>query len=431
MKNRIYLTVLLLLFSAICYGQKQRMAILPSAFGGDNNIVKTICIDYLRDIPTKDNFYNRVLAYDPKDEKFADNVGKNIRYNGSGQVREMQLVGQGGGRNSKTLIIGQENDVKVADRYLTFINNTVSKYQRKLRRGKPDHNKKVLSDLQKEVWEYNVLDMLEYLNNEGAIDSDLAAGKRKFVEDWGRSTVLENLYGGRVLIIANDLKDIQSINKSGFFNVFVVTKTVNQEYVVFNGPSKPMLKTEDERKLAEFLGKYEKPYLSFENFESEAKEEALLSTLRMQLKSNGKSIAIHRYPESDGMVLFSNNYEHKLLDPLTNESIERTQIDGKPYWKTDFRITSRGETWSKTNEFAAAATDKNALESFISSTVSTFSNFSNKLSLMHFFNNFKKNLKEYLGNENEEQFILYLKSEMKDIRIVNKTRNDDIHYAVE
>ncbi len=411
------------------------MAILPSVFGGSNNKVKTICVDYLRDVPALGDKYDKVHVNDPRDARFVENVGNRIHYNGLGNASEMELVGPNVGSNRKSLIIGQETGDNVSDRYRTFIDNTVSKYQRKIRRGNPDHNEKVLSDLQKEVWEYNVLDMLGYLNNEGAIERDLAAGKRKFEKDWGGSTELETLlYGNRIFLIANHLKDIQSINKSESFNVLVVTKTVNQEYVVFDGPSNSKLKCTDEQKLAEFLGMYEDSYLLFENFESEAKEVALLSTLRMQLKSNGKSIAIHRFPESNRRVLFSDNFKHKLLDQLSNDGIEQTVIEGESYWNTNFRIISlepESSLSSETTEFVAAAKDENVLKSFISRTVSAFSHLSKKLSLMHFFNSFKKDMKKQLKINDEKDFIIYLKGQIENVRIVEQLGNGDIHFVVE
>lgn len=447
MKNRINLIAILLVLYLACFGQKQRMAILPTSFGtGESNTLKTVCIDYLRDVPAAGDFYNDILSFDRADEQWKRKIGSSYQIEGFNGVGEMKLKDKQGNEIApttikQTLIIGQQSE-KIPSRYLQFINSKIESYRKELEISKEPFDKYVQSELQTEIWEYNVLDNLGYLKNEGKIEDDLASGLKKFNEDWGYGF---GIFSSSALSVAEELKYIHKLNKTegDAFKAFSITKNSNNEYLVFDGPSKFIFTTKDESELVTFLGtklsQNDNAYLLLSNFENVPKQEAFLSTVRMQLKVKGKNITINNFPIDKSDILFSTEFKHKLSKPISNEGIESITLNEKNYFKKEFQIKSEGERYNyfgeknkvtEETEFKALSTSKSVIELFVLKANYLFTDFSNNISLARFFNNFKKDIKATMKIQNEDEFIIHIKNEFRDIRIVKISGDDNIYFTM-
>lgn len=448
MKNRINLTALLLILCFACFGQKQRMAILPSSFGtGENNTLKTLCIDYLRDAPAAGDFYNDILSFDRADKQWKKKIGSSYQIEGFNGVGEMKLKDKQGNEITpttikQTLITGQQSE-KIPSRYLEFINSKIESYRKDLQLTKEPFDEYTQGLLQNEIWEYNVLDNLGYLKNSGKAEDDLANGLKTFYDDWGYGY---DLFTPKALSVAGELKYIHKLNQneSEAFKAFVITKNSNNEYIVFDGPTKFIFKGKDESELVNFLetklNQNENSYLLLNNFESVEKQEAFLSTIRMQLKANGKKITINNFPIEKNDIIFSSDFKHKLSKPIANDGIETFKLNEKEYFKKEFQISSEGERYdywiggkkqvTEESEFEALSTNKSVIELFISKVNSVFTDFSTNISLARFFNSFKKDIKSTMKIQNEDEFIIHIKNEFQDIRIVKLSGDDNIYYTM-
>jgi hypothetical protein len=423
------------------------MAILPSSFGtGESNTLKTLCIDYLRDSPAEGDFYNDILSFDKADKQWKKKIGSSYQIEGFNGVGEMKLKDRQGNEIApatikQTLITGQQSE-KIPRRYLQFINSKIESYRKELELSKEPFDEYVQSELQSEIWEYNVLDNLGYLKNEGKIEDDLVSGLQKFNDDWGNGF---DLFNKRTLSVAGELKYIHKLNETEgeAFMAFSITKNSNNEYLVFDGPSKFVFKGKDETELLNFLGtklnQNDNVYFLMSNFESLEKQKAFLSTVRMQLKGKEKNITVNNFPIEKSDILFSPEFKHKLSKPISNEVIETIKLNEKYYFKKEFQISSEGESYNyfgeknqvtDETEFEALSTSKTVIELFASKANSLFTDFSNNISLARFFNNFKKDIKATMKIQSEDEFIIHIKNEFKDIRIVKLFGDYNIYYRM-
>lgn len=430
--------LIFLFISQTVFGQKQRMAVLPSSLNyGEKNTLKTLCIDFFRAEPKSGDTYQELINISRKDKDLKKKVRKGYKIEGFEDVRKMKLLDKNGEEVfpteiNQTIIIGQ-TDEKVDNRYLEFIQSKIESYSKQIIKNKEEFDGERHSELQNEIWEYNILNKLGYLTNKGNIQVDLKNGLAKFQNDWGE---------GKVNAVVKDLNLIKYLNDFGenAYKPLLINKTSSGDYILFDNASKEILRTSSDSELATFMGKYfednETIYTYLKNFESIEKQEAFLSTLRIKQTVKGKKLNIRNLSLEKFDVLHSPKLNHKLSKQISESEIGLIEYKGIDYFSTEFQILSKGEDelltsfrhsdTEKTN-FEAMSTSKEILSNFIRKTNVLFKDFTTNISLNIFFNNFKKELKRTLKIKNEEEFIIHVRNEFEDFRIVKLSGSSEIH----
>ncbi len=255
----------------------------------------------------------------------------------------------------------------------------------------------------------------QYLNSDFKKIDDVLEANTKFKADWGFSDSYSPF---------RDLKDLEILNKEndGAFVSLIVTTSTNAEYVVFDGLKKPLFRNTDELELAKFLGNTfknnENIYINFVGIPTLAKKEAIISTLRIQPTVINKGIGINRFPSGfDNYLVFSKFSEIKLSKPLLKANVVVSKFKSKEYYSAKFKVKDRLYENAIT-EFQVQSVKKSVVNNFIVKINKLFSGVSKKISLIKFFNSFKKDLKIAMEIKNDDEFIIHMRDEFQDIRIV-------------
>lgn len=278
-----------------------------------------------------------------------------------------------------------------------------------------------------DTYEKESLDLfvkLGYIDNDKINYQKVLSANKAFQEDWGMSLA----YVKRIEYVL-ELINKYSSKSEGAFKCLVITKNTLNEYKVFDGLRKPITKTKDEVQLAGFLNstsfeENENIYLLFSNFETEAKEEALISTVKLNLKENNRGISINKFVYDK--MLFENN-AFKLSEPLLIDNIKQVEYESKDY----FSILVNHRETIYDSEIEALSTKKTILELLIGKINTAFSDFSTNLSMMKFLNSFKKDMKKNMQIQSDEEFVVLLKDQIGSIRIVKKVGEKDVIYEYE
>lgn len=265
----------------------------------------------------------------------------------------------------------------------------------------------------------------------------LEKGFNKFDEILNAEKKLNADFGDSYLYSPTEtLRELDDLNKTDgdAYKSFLITKSVSNEYVIFNGLKKAIFRGTDEieiaNSLSNLLSQNENAYFVFNNFESLEKQESLLSTIRIQPNIIKRGISLNKLPSSyDADLMFAKLSELKLSTPLLEENIVPTKYNSKDYFSAKLKIEAKSYAASKT-EVEALSTKKSVLETLIKKTNTLFSNISEKISLMKFFNSFKKDLKSTMQIESDDEFFIHIKNEFEDIRIVKVSGSDHIYYTM-
>ena len=187
--------------------------------------------------------------------------------------------------------------------------------------------------------------------------------------------------------------------------------------------------------IEEFLNEHDNAFLSLNGFETLEKEAAFVSTLNISNKTQGKNIYFNKIDMeqvANNGRLFSKRFQHKLFKDVDRSAITSTDYNGQPYFKSDIFIESKHPYSWNDNEVArveALAKNKEVLESLLDEVSSVFKSFTENLSLGQYFNGFKKLLKKNQKIKSEDEFIILLRSETLDLRIVKIGGSNELYFS--
>ena len=213
--------------SAIVFGQAQRLALLPSALKlmdeAGESYLPTLCVDYFNAVPkgTDKYFANEAI------------VGSEIKISAKdGRYDRVNMADAGGNStvpkiNKMTLLKTTGNDDALPAHYSSFINNRIEHYKI----GGFSALKQ--EQLQHDVWAYNVLDKLGYLDK--SINDPLGrfqAGKYSFKRDIGFSN--EAASNATILEFGSLLEEIPHYKEKGISSPIVFKSPGTKKYIVFN-----------------------------------------------------------------------------------------------------------------------------------------------------------------------------------------------------
>ena len=261
-----------------------------------------------------------------------------------------------------------------------------------------------------------------YLEADYKSYKDILVAAKSYSHDWGN---LESF---------NTWKEIAETNKTDIsaFKTYIITKAECGEYVVFDDIQKPVFRGTDEIELAKFISssnmQCENIYLYLNNFITKEKQEAFLSTLRIDAVSKSKKINYNLLPSTENNLLFEKIPALRLSKSISNDDIKSIKYNNKDFFTTSMEFNIK-DSPNESNEIEALAIRRSILEELITKTRSIFKDATTKISLFRFFNSFKKELKQTLKIENDDEFILHIKSEFQDIRIVKFTGDNNIYFA--
>lgn len=433
MKFRICLTLVLLIVVVATFGQKQRMALLPSAmnYGGDNTI-KTLCIDYFRPAPDKGDIYEYAISNSHEDRKWVRRLGDRYLIEGFDGTRAMQFKDARGNSirplNIKQTVIISQISEEVDRRYLEFITSRIQRY------GSANvFNKQSHSSVQREIWEYNILERLKYLGNEGDIEASFTAAKELFANDFGPYASILNEAGY--------ISYMESSNRSDgdAFKLLVITKSEQNQYVIFDHVDAPALRTKDALEVSRYFeshfSQHENVYTILRNFGYGEKPESFLSTIRMDLTTRGKRINVHNFPYEKSNVLLSKKLKHKLQERISSEAIETIPIDGKNMFSIDFEFMSEGEgvnffgekeVFSENTMFNAQSNREDFIRSFLNNVNIFFSETYRDVMLLRHFALLRKDLMKALDIRSEDEFTIRIQNEFEGITILKRYDSSEV-----
>lgn len=279
------------------------------------------------------------------------------------------------------------------------------------------------------LWKQEQLNELGYFKQEGT----LKESEKSFKNDFGDRTPLQ---------VINIINSIEKFNRSNenTYPVFYINKSeVSGQYILFNKLDKPIYTGTDEfeleKTIEEVLNEHDNAFLSLNGFETLEKEAAFVSTLNIRNKTQGKNIYFNKIDMEQvakESKVFSSWFQHKLYKNVERSSITSTEYNKQQYFKSDIYIESTDPSGRYDNEVAhveALAKNKEVLGSLLDNISSVFKTFTENLSLSQYFNNFKKQLKKTQEIKSEDEFIIRLRKETLDLRIVENERNNQIIFS--
>jgi hypothetical protein len=270
---------------------------------------------------------------------------------------------------------------------------------------------------------------LGYFKQEGT----LKESEKLFKNDFGNQTPNQ---------VIGKLERIESFNKSTENNypVFYINKSeASGQYILFNKFDKPIFKSSDELELGKTIGamlnEHDNAFLSLNGFETLEKEASFVSTLNISNKTQGKNIYFNKVDMenmANNGILFTKRFQHKIFKDVDKSAITSTDYNGQQYFKSDIFIESKDSYGWYDNEVAhveALATKEDVLVSLLNNVSSVFKSFTENLSLGLYFNTFKKQLKKDRAITSEDEFIILLRSETLDLRIVKIEGSNELYFS--
>lgn len=429
MKLKIVTLKMLLLISIFGKANPQPVAVLPSYLNYGENTLKTICVDYFKETPTKGIKYNQVLKGSPSDLNMLGSQASFVAYKGSS---EFVLRGTSSRNLSikNPVIIGQEN-AYISDDYYNFIESCV----RGCQRGSIRFDQTAHEELQIKVWTYNVLDVLGYINHQTLGPTiQFEKGLNLFMNDFGINSLGLNSNETYVEIISQVefLKNIKESDEltNHYFKTLVVSKSKNGEYIVYRG-TKRLFSTYSETifslNIINQFRNNDRVNLSFNNFASIEKEEAFLSTIRIKLNQNNSKIILNPDIIStyEVALMFAPIKNLQLSNNLSASDIVKVNFGNRTYYTVDFNMSSK--FLPIYTEIEASSNQKTVLTKLISSLNQVFSTNASDQTAIAFLNSFKKDIMKINGINDDTEFQINVKIQFEDFRIVKYQDDENIY----
>ena len=445
MKN-FFAFFLFLFISTISFSQKQGLGLLPTqgilnisrTVGEGSQILNTICVNRNLSAPNRGSIYRHVTG--------SDNVHFKVNgkdYPGGFQKAvedEILILETQGIESVKVSINPNKPDIKSIEIGVSKGGTVLSESHALAVENHFEEISNAFPEaLQGQGFYWELSSRIEnlkktgYLKNPIRSKTDLENAEKLFKNDFGNQTPSQ---------VIGKFERIESFNKSTENNypAFYINKSeTSGQYILFNKFDKPIFKSSDELELGKaieaMLNEHDNAFLSLNGFETLEKEASFISTLNSSNKTQGKNIYFNKVDMenvSNNGILFSKGFKHKLFKDVDKSAITLTDYNGQQYFKSDIFIESKYPYGWYDNEmahFEALAKDKEVLQSLLNDVSSVFKSFTENLSLGLYFNGFKKHLKKNGFITSEKDFIILLKSETRDLRIVKIGRSNELYFS--
>jgi|SRR5579871_60390 len=414
--NKLIFTFLFSLHYLIALGQSQRIAVLPYSMNyGDTTSLKSISIDYLRAEPIYGTSLKVVIAYESADDNLARSIDEKYKVLsfGNANIKIKDLSGNNiSARLIEPLLVSENHD-QINPRFWKFIKSKISACRNS------NFDVRAHANLQIDIWQYNILDILAYINGDNDDNSEYDRAVEKFRKDF------PDINGvSQILALGKALKSYDDHNNGKldeYIGIFIRRSSSNGDYIVFKGADKPIYRGRNENELANVLeaisDKFENVHLFLENFSTRDDELLFLSKIRKQLEFQEKNLGVTEVPKNGiANILLVDVEKLELRKKLRTEEINQIKYNDKNYYCATISFETKDQ--SSISSVKIMSTKKTVVDDLLNRTARLFSETNSNVNLKLFFNKFKKDLKKTSIILKDDEFVVILNPDVQNIRIV-------------
>jgi hypothetical protein len=326
MKKIISILLSVILLQTL-HSQTQRLAVLP----GIGKELETVCIDFFSDIPATTDELAKVLP-------LGNEPVPVYTLNGTGVYSKIAVSGADAVVEHAFIAGTGATDEFISDHYKYFIKDRIEYYV--------EHKATVdLQDIQDEIWEYDVLKHLEYLNESGSPSNaimNFTNAKKSFEADFG--TIDKSFLSNSLLAAGEQIHRIaesKNIAGDGYRFLYVAKNADAGKFVVFDDIGSPLYSGSDKAQLADLLSGFQNNdnvNIYFNNYETQNTKKAFMTDLSIQFRlRQNKELLISEYEP----ILHLDKISHRInMNDISTTDIIQITVNGQPYFKGSLAIES-------------------------------------------------------------------------------------------
>jgi hypothetical protein len=376
--------------------QVQRLALLPSSMKFAEDVVPSLCIDFFNDPPSiGGTSYKNFKSFDGSDV----NVGR-----GSIDVDDFKGVRLPGTSHNQPIFMSPTDNLgDISQAYKEFIKGKINQYKNA---GKLTKEK--LDDLQDEIWSYDVLNRLGYINPQEKVMDGYSNARMKFSRDFfGDETAsIED-----ILDFGQALEIYKEPAADRIVNIRIFRNENNNSFVAFNKIGPPIYKGNDVTALATQLAPRVNngDVVLIDEFENELRETAFMKNLQRKLRiSYSKDVTVCTGAER---YLWEPR-THTIQQQFRADRIVQTQENGQNVYKASMKTRTEDEIddyYATTIE--GSSNNRNLLTNFFNTFSTRIRNLSNRIALSRLNRQIKSQVMSSMNLSNADYLDLVLISE--------------------
>lgn len=408
-----YLFILLLFSNFGGIAQPQRLALLPIALnvvGAEASQASTLCIDYFRPVPTK----QQTLSYIS-----GEGASGEFTLRGRNTYSHATIKGHRGSTEGISFFGSANANKDIPEYYQNFIKQRTQAYENVYKNRA--FTKQAHLNLQYDIWEFNILDNLGYINRRGDPTSsfNLARDHFKTIYNGQYTSALE--LGSDITRRGASHSAYQSISQKKFNNYIVHYEKGTYKYCVFDGEGHIMFTSNSsESAIAGIINDpkidaNDNVYLTTLNFENNKKSDAFMTSANMEgFKSNNK-ISFERYMYQD---VCSGGKRYSIPHRYGEADIEST---GNRYYFFESKFKEKTNYLFKNIEVDTYSTSKPVLSEMITDVNETFqigdvyNQVKENISVASFLHKFKKQVKRIHNLQSAGDLVIVVKYQLKPV----------------
>jgi hypothetical protein len=393
--KKLAVNVFCLVGPLFVFCQVQRLALLPSTMKFAEDVVPSLCIDFFNEAPG--------VAGTTSYSKFKDFKGNDIPLGtiSVDSYHGVKLPGEG--QNQPIFMSATNNLGDISTNYKTFI-------ERKINQAKNAGNfdREKLDDLQSEIWSYDVLNHIGYINPQ----EEAMAGYTN-----ARNKLSRELYGDEsattedILEFANKLEVFKEPPGHRIAKIRIIRNEANNSYLAFNKIGAPLYKGSDMTALAAQLGPRvnNADVILIDEFENELQELAFMKNLQRKLGiSYSKEVTVCTGGES---YLFEAR-NHSIEQSFRADKIVETQRNDEPVFTGKMKTKTEDEIYGyDITTIEGTSNNRSLLTNFFTAFSTKIRNLSDRISLTRLNKQIKTQVMSSMNLNNTDYLDLILISE--------------------
>lgn len=412
---KIILRVLWLLMPLTVLAQPQRLVMLPSAMNAAAEVgeASTLCIDYFRAAPTR---ADRLEYIGPETEGTSGGYLK-----GKNSPNKALPVGLPTRRENSLFFAARNAEKEIPSHYKQFIEERINLYKEQYP-GRAFTAKRQ-EKLQEDIWEYNILDVLGYIEHEGNPSDNFKSAGIKFAADYSGKYRSAMEFGESVTLRAAYVKVVQH-HLPYADQVYHLYKVPGNRYIAFDGDGHIMGAGSNVDQITQLL--LEKTpddknvYLMLNDYENETRKEGFITNANLESFRSGKRISFQEYKAADLFLSGDHYYVHHAY---SEADITLEALNDKEYQHCEFVFNDFARTHAKAY-IEAYALSKPVMTEMIEEVNASFSighiidRTKQRLSLSKFLSQFKSKVKRLHNLRSEDELIIQVASQTETIGLV-------------
>jgi hypothetical protein len=414
------LSFIILLFTCHFGTAQQRLALLPTAIASATQ-ASTLCIDYFEAVPKKtENLH------------FIDGEASqsNLNLHGADTYNHANITGTTGAGRAATENIAYFGtngaNGSIPSYYKKFIEERTQFYTDQINKGHST-KAKLREALQHDVWEFDILDKMGYINRSASPSADFGYARQQFQtynSDLGKKASAL-MIGDEIYTTAAKNLTYQSISHEKFNYYIVHYERGTGRYLVFDGHGHIITSASTpfgaQQALISRATDNENVYIKTLNFENETKGDAFLTNANLEGFKGGKKISFQRYSFQD---VCTGGRRYAIPKQYNTSDISTTTLDGKTYSFFPAKFREKTTYVIKDVEVDSYSTKSSVLQDLVNKINDTFEigkqfdNTKQSISLATFLSKFKREVKTIHGITREDEFIMLIKQQAEPVGVV-------------